>query len=132
MSAGGKAYRLCCCFFQAEDGIRDLTVTGVQTCALPISLRVSVAEKLRPEEWQDVRTFIERYGRDLFHARFMTLANLRGILRGGIQAFLDFLRENPDPLQPIRLIDDIEAQGTKPGGLDVVRLLQCILEILVE
>src|SRR5688572_14576253 len=28
-----------CFFFQAEDGIRDLTVTGVQTCALPISLR---------------------------------------------------------------------------------------------
>src|SRR5256886_11282966 len=24
-------------FLQAEDGIRDLTVTGVQTCALPIS-----------------------------------------------------------------------------------------------
>src|SRR5207245_6638375 len=24
-------------FFQAEDGIRDATVTGVQTCALPIS-----------------------------------------------------------------------------------------------
>src|SRR5688572_32291013 len=32
---------VCVCiyfFFQAEDGIRDLTVTGVQTCALPISL----------------------------------------------------------------------------------------------
>src|SRR2546430_10231942 len=29
-------------FFQAEDGIRDLTVTGVQTCALPIyDLRVA-------------------------------------------------------------------------------------------
>src|SRR3989337_3127021 len=29
---------LVCCFvfFQAEDGIRDATVTGVQTCALPI------------------------------------------------------------------------------------------------
>src|SRR2546430_10506304 len=26
-------------FFQAEDGIRDLTVTGVQTCALPIFSR---------------------------------------------------------------------------------------------
>src|SRR5207248_4386534 len=25
-------------FFQAEDGIRDRTVTGVQTCALPICL----------------------------------------------------------------------------------------------
>src|SRR5688572_32991648 len=28
-------------FFQAEDGIRDLTVTGVQTCALPISTSAS-------------------------------------------------------------------------------------------
>src|SRR5690606_41159333 len=27
---------LCCFFFQAEDGIRDFHVTGVQTCALPI------------------------------------------------------------------------------------------------
>src|SRR5258706_7209299 len=26
-----------CFFFQAEDGIRDWSVTGVQTCALPIS-----------------------------------------------------------------------------------------------
>src|SRR5207248_4861137 len=30
---------LCFFFFQAEDGIRDRTVTGVQTCALPIFLR---------------------------------------------------------------------------------------------
>src|SRR5256886_6861895 len=30
--------RACLVFFQAEDGIRDLTVTGVQTCALPICL----------------------------------------------------------------------------------------------
>src|SRR5882757_860707 len=27
---------LCSFFFQAEDGIRDIGVTGVQTCALPI------------------------------------------------------------------------------------------------
>src|SRR2546430_13714579 len=33
-------------FFQAEDGIRDLTVTGVQTCALPISLKVAVLAAL--------------------------------------------------------------------------------------
>src|SRR2546430_8518330 len=33
---------LYCFFFQAEDGIRDLTVTGVQTCALPILPRVEV------------------------------------------------------------------------------------------
>src|SRR5437588_4325403 len=30
-------------FFQAEDGIRDPCVTGVQTCALPISYKVCVA-----------------------------------------------------------------------------------------
>src|SRR2546427_11841596 len=30
-------------FFQAEDGIRDLTVTGVQTCALPICLLARAA-----------------------------------------------------------------------------------------
>src|SRR5207248_6203326 len=30
-------------FFQAEDGIRDRTVTGVQTCALPISVSLGVA-----------------------------------------------------------------------------------------
>src|SRR3712207_5068436 len=31
-------------FFQAEDGIRDIGVTGVQTCALPISLRLLARE----------------------------------------------------------------------------------------
>src|SRR2546422_7451256 len=30
------SYLLCFFFFQAEDGIRDVAVTGVQTCALPI------------------------------------------------------------------------------------------------
>src|SRR5687768_17909469 len=30
-------------FFQAEDGIRDVAVTGVQTCALPISLAAASA-----------------------------------------------------------------------------------------
>src|SRR2546429_8385674 len=29
-------------FFQAEDGIRDVAVTGVQTCALPISKEPAV------------------------------------------------------------------------------------------
>src|SRR2546430_17051264 len=38
--------------FQAEDGIRDLTVTGVQTCALPICNKKNV-RALMPElaEW---------------------------------------------------------------------------------
>src|SRR6266496_4891867 len=32
-------------FFQAEDGIRDLYVTGVQTCALPISVLGTVSAR---------------------------------------------------------------------------------------
>src|SRR2546430_17218814 len=39
---------LCFFFFQAEDGIRDLTVTGVQTCALPIFLRAGDFSALLP------------------------------------------------------------------------------------
>src|SRR2546422_11729813 len=42
-------------FFQAEDGIRDVAVTGVQTCALPISLGtpvdVTVFRKLQPLDY---------------------------------------------------------------------------------
>src|SRR2546430_13461554 len=34
-------------FFQAKDGIRDLTVTGVQTCALPISDPLDGRRRLR-------------------------------------------------------------------------------------
>src|SRR3712207_7127785 len=33
-------------FFQAEDGIRDIGVTGVQTCALPIYVLLSGATRL--------------------------------------------------------------------------------------
>src|SRR2546427_8678221 len=42
----------CFFFFQAEDGIRDLTVTGVQTCALPIC----IVEDL------PASTYIDRFG----------------------------------------------------------------------
>src|SRR3712207_8926460 len=34
-------------FFQAEDGIRDIGVTGVQTCALPISLLFRTLDAFR-------------------------------------------------------------------------------------
>src|SRR3712207_6971971 len=35
---------ICFFFFQAEDGIRDIGVTGVQTCALPISAEINLRE----------------------------------------------------------------------------------------
>src|SRR5260370_20930958 len=47
-------------FFQAEDGIRDSSVTGVQTCALPIYL---VGEELHEQQ----RAAGEQQGRMLQH-----------------------------------------------------------------
>src|SRR5688572_33305989 len=52
-------------FFQAEDGIRSLTVTGVQTCALPISadevLRAQLAARLPgymvPQSFTELEAF---------------------------------------------------------------------------
>src|SRR2546422_6692470 len=38
-------------FFQAEDGIRDVAVTGVQTCALPIS-RERPDQTSNPNQWR--------------------------------------------------------------------------------
>src|SRR2546429_9813953 len=43
-------------FFQAEDGIRDVAVTGVQTCALPISVTMAPAAA-------DTRTAVTSYNR---------------------------------------------------------------------
>src|SRR5207253_6025831 len=37
-------------FFQAEDGIRDGHVTGVQTCALPIYEAFTPVKKFNPDE----------------------------------------------------------------------------------
>src|SRR5690606_40648728 len=41
-------------FFQAEDGIRDFHVTGVQTCALPIFNRLSREQLVEWLAWNDV------------------------------------------------------------------------------
>src|SRR4051794_41896103 len=45
-------------FFQAEDGIRDGRVTGVQTCALPIYVRPF--QVLRPRRGQRVEALVQR------------------------------------------------------------------------
>src|SRR5207244_94817 len=53
-------------FFQAEDGIRDDLVTGVQTCALPISTNISSG--MRPS----VRTGGNGFVMDFFSLRKTT------------------------------------------------------------
>jgi hypothetical protein len=94
------------------------------------TLQLSALEAVRgDEEWEALRDFIRRYGSDLFHARFMSLANLRGILHRGVGSYLDYLAENPDPLHPIKLIDELE------NGLarePVVRRFQVVLQAVIE
>src|SRR5690349_24150426 len=60
----------CYFFFQAEDGIRGLYVTGVQTCALPIyqphrawGVRVGRCGGEQPEAQQPVVPVVARTGR---------------------------------------------------------------------
>src|SRR5260370_26298850 len=62
---------MCIFFFQAEDGIRDSSVTGVQTCALPISGQVAHAplraarrqvHRLRAEPLRRGRAEVELVG----------------------------------------------------------------------
>jgi hypothetical protein len=94
------------------------------------TLQLSVLETLQGEsDWQALHTFIQRYGGDLFHARFMTLSNLRGILSQGVGAYLDYLRDNPDPLKPIRLLDDL---GDTIRHDDAVKRLEFVLQAVVE
>src|SRR5690606_40627802 len=67
-------------FFQAEDGIRDFHVTGVQTCALPILFgqphapagRLSTMQDLLPHYEREL-AFLRRYGRE-FAERYPKIA----------------------------------------------------------
>src|SRR2546430_16486676 len=64
-------------FFKAEDGIRDLTVTGVQTCALPISHSRSRSSPAPAPLWSvTTSTWSERW-----QAHERRLARLEATLR---------------------------------------------------
>lgn len=94
------------------------------------SLQLSALDTVRGEaEWQALGDFIRRYGGDLFHTRFLTLANLRGVLHRGVGAYLDYLRDEPDPLHPVRLLDDLGGQVPRA---EAERHLQCVLQTIVE
>src|SRR5688572_31008941 len=64
-------FLFCVFFFQAEDGIRDLTVTGVQTCALPISpfRRQHHRLQTQTQEGALVSDRVDLLGDDLVHVQ---------------------------------------------------------------
>ena len=95
------------------------------------TLRLSIAESLRdPALRQDLKKFISRYGKDLLHARNLTLGHVRMVLHTGVGPYLDALEKHEDPLKKNRLADDLRA-----GRIDrdrAEKLLSTILQVVVE
>ncbi len=117
----------------------EAMVRGLETLIEPLmglwiqhskGLRVSVIESIASaEEWDRLRDFIQRYGGDLFGPRFMALGNLRGIFHQGVAGYLDYLQKNPDPLHPVKLLDELDSHIPLA---DAVRFLNFILQTVME
>src|SRR5256885_14467183 len=74
--------RYCFFFFQAEDGIRDYKVTGVQTCALPICEEfVLLLMRTTPQEAERVA---QRIRAQLSADGYVLAAGQRGAISFGI------------------------------------------------
>src|SRR2546422_5052409 len=80
-------------FFQAEDGIRDVAVTGVQTCALPIFYR----------DWWGVRSKSVTIGSRLFLLR--QGVEPKGIVGSGWATSAPRLRTPPEPGRINHIVD---------------------------
>ena len=92
-------------------------------------LRLSMIEAVdTDEEWKRLCKFIKRYGKDIFQNRFMTLANLRGILHRGVGDYLNYLDENDDDTGTASA-SELDAQCPRE---DAVRFLHVILHTLIE
>src|SRR5262249_29755324 len=99
--------------------------------------RVGTEEQLAP-----IREFIQKYGRDLFHAKCMPNAPPRATLDRGVPTYLDYLRDNADPQHPIKLIDDLGADKLpEPAALaadpasrreQAARFIEFILNVVLE
>src|SRR2546425_5376030 len=82
---------LCNFFFQAEDGIRDKLVTGVQTCALPICTRVRRLDARRKS------TGTAEFGMDVKVPGMLTALIARSPVFGGKVAKFDATKAKAVP-----------------------------------
>ena len=114
------------------DFVREVVDHYVQLWTMHSStMRLSRVEELKDQELaDDVQEFIELYGADLFHARMLTLGNIRAVLHHGIDLFLEQLEEESDPLHPVRLLDDIEEGRIE--SQDAIDYLELIYESIVD
>src|SRR5262249_33585365 len=94
------------------------------------ALQLSVLEAAQGDaEWRGLVSFVQSYGGELFHAKFLTPGNLRGILHRGVGAWLDHLQEHPGQGGPQKLLDDL---GRAVRREDAVRRLELVLQAVLE
>ncbi|MCS7015458.1 MAG: hypothetical protein NZM42_04975 [Gemmatales bacterium] len=94
------------------------------------SVRLSILETIpEPSEWQELIRFIRRYGRDLFQPKFLTLANIRGILHRGVIPWLEALRRENASAAPILLLEEIDHRISREKA---GRFLEIILQALAD
>ena len=123
-----------------RDGIEGMhLIDGLEAVVEPFTvtwrdhsqtLRVATLELITQDrDWSKMTAFIKRYGRELFHAKFLAMANLRGILLRGVGDYLKDLQAEPDPLHPLQLLDDLDQSIPLE---EAERILQTILQTLIE
>src|SRR5205807_7576335 len=82
-------------FFQAEDGIRDYKVTGVQTCALPICVDFAILifgrfqqARIDGQEYQQsIATAVSKLGRAVFFGALTTAVGFLALILSGSMGF---------------------------------------------
>ncbi len=93
------------------------------------TVRLSVVEKLADEaDWKKFVEFVERYGRDLFTQRFLSLGNLRSILHQGVGVWLSNLELDPGDEPPL-LVDELGGRVSREAA---VELLTIAIDAVVE
>src|SRR5690606_2646536 len=70
-------------FFQAEDGIRDFHVTGVQTCALPIFQAIENVIKRMPNYFADYETTVHFISEEELKQEHATMPHGGIVFRSG-------------------------------------------------
>src|SRR5690606_17613268 len=112
-------------FFQAEDGIRDFHVTGVQTCALPIWPNVAGDEDgvftCMPAGW-----WLDLGGKRLYHAGDTALITDMQLLKGRVDIALLPIGDNytMGPEDAARAVEFIEPRIVVPMHYNTFDLIR--------
>ncbi len=94
------------------------------------TLRLSVLEKVRDDTaWQQLVTFIDQFGEDIFTQQFLNLANIRAILHQGVETWLNRVEEEGSDEIGLRFVAEINRGYSRN---DAIRHLTWVLEAIIE